>query len=220
MVKELVKTNHLFDSLGNLWQDVRLSCRRLIKDYTFTIVVISIIAVTIGANTVVFSLVNAVLLKSPPYPSADQLVMLWQDDLRKNEHQGLVSFANYEDWRTRNHVFQSMAAFPGWTYKSQRGVDDAENADQPKGAYVTTDFFRVMGIQPAIGRGFSAADESEHNNVVVISHGLWQRRFGADPQAIGKSMLHRNDKYSVIGVMPRGFEFPGEAEFWTPTSSN
>ena len=165
--------------MQTLLQDLRYGLRMLLKKPSFTLIAVITLALGIGANTAIFSVVNAVLFSSLPYPAPEQLTMVWVDNPRKDVHEGLTSYANFEDWKTQNHIFESMAAFTSSSI-SLTGTGEPERL---RGAMVSPNFFSLLRVSPIVGRGFLPEEqELGRNQVVILSHGLWQRRFGADPR--------------------------------------
>ncbi|HST20729.1 MAG TPA: ABC transporter permease, partial [Blastocatellia bacterium] len=200
--------------METLFQDIRYGVRMLLKKPTLVAVAVVALALGIGANTAVFSVVNAALFRPLPYPAEDRLAMVWTDNARKGEREGVTSYPNFSDFCDQNQSFQSLSAFVRSTATLTGG-----EPEEIRGANVTTDFFSVMGVSPAIGHDFSSEDaEPGRAPVVVLSHGLWQRRFGSNPDLIGQTIPFNQSSATVIGVMPRGFDFPGHADFWKPIS--
>jgi putative ABC transport system permease protein len=199
--------------MAGLKQDLRYGVRMLFKRPSFTLVVVLTLAISIGANSVVFSVVNALLLRPLPYSQPEQLVVLW--GVYRANDKAYASAANFHDWQEQNHVFQSLAA-----YDTQRfnltGGDHPEAVDA---SLVSVNLFSLLGVQPLRGRSFQPEEaQPVSNHVAVISNGLWQRRFGSDPAAIGKTLMLDGESYSIIGIMPPGFSFPEKAELWLPLS--
>ncbi|MBZ5609964.1 MAG: ABC transporter permease [Acidobacteriia bacterium] len=191
---------------------LRHSIRALLKTPGFTLAAILALALGIGGNTAMFSLVNAVLLRPLPYRSPERLVIVSQTLQSRAAND--ASAADFQDWRDRARSFEQMAAFSGSAFNLTGG-------DRPEkliGMTVTSGFFETLGVAPALGRGFVAGeDQPGANHAVVLSDGLWRRQFGADPKLIGKNIQISQQSYTVIGVMPRGFRFYGpEYELWTP----
>jgi putative ABC transport system permease protein len=202
--------------MQTFFQDLRYSVRMLLKSPGVTIVVILALALGIGANTAIFSVVNSVLLRPLPYKDPGQLLMVWENHQgRGGPEREWLSPADFEDWRAQNDVFSQLSALNNWGPTLTAG-------DEPEplvGAAVSYDMFSLLGQQPSLGRSFLAEeDKAGAANVVVLSHQLWQRRFGADPGIVGKSISLNQDNYTVVGVMPAGFRFPviPGAELWRP----
>jgi putative ABC transport system permease protein len=207
--------------METLWQDLRQGARSLFKQPTFTIVAVITLALGIGANTAIFSVVHAVLLQSLPYPDADRLVMVWETRRSNPSGQNVINMGNFFDWKEQNRVFEDMAAFSGRSVNLTSGGEPEEIPSQ----VATTGLFNILGVAPILGRTF-APDEGKPGQpgVVVISFGLWQRRFGGDPQIIGRKLILSGNEVTVIGVMPAGFDWsvnagsftPKKAEIWSP----
>lgn len=199
--------------MSSFWQDLRYGARQLARSPGFTAVAVLTLALGIGATTAIFSVLSAILLRPLPYGEPDRIVSVWEKRPRENVFDNVVSPADFLDWRERNRVFESMAA--------QILVPlDLTGAGEPESLFasqVSAPFFEVFGMQPALGRFFLPEEERPgKNQVVVLSHGLWARRFGGRPDAIGRT-LHLNDSpYTVIGVLPESFPFPAPAQLWIP----
>src|SRR5687767_2937848 len=204
--------------MNTLLQDIRYGFRMLFKHKGFTAVAVIALGLGIGANTAIFSLVNGVLLRPLPFPDAGRIIYFEG----KNPGQGItdsnISFLDFTDWSQQKGLFASTAAF--WTGNANLGADGAEPERVPR-AGVTTGFFSVLGVQPVLGRTFAPEDDKpETITVAIISHGLWQRRFGSDPAIVGKQVQISSRPITVIGVMPPGFEFPEETQVWVPSAVN
>jgi putative ABC transport system permease protein len=207
--------------METLWQDLRQGARSLFRQPTFTIVAVITLALGVGANTAIFSVVHAVLLQSLPYPDADRLVMVWETKRSNPSLQNVINMGNFFDWKEQNRVFEDMAAF-GNTSVNLTGVGEPEKIPSQ---LATTNLFTILGVKPILGRTF-APDEGKPGQpgVVVISFGLWQRRFGADPRIIGRKLNLDGAETTVIGVMPAGFNWRVNAasitakmtEIWSP----
>jgi len=204
--------------METLFQDVRYGIRTLLKNPGFTAIAIITLALGIGANTVIFSVVDSVLLRPLPFKDADRLVLLWETNPQQNSPDGknaqASGIANFTDWNSQNQVFDAMSAYFNWTY-NLTGVDEPERLEA---AVVTGSFFDVLGVQSSMGRAIIPDDDqSGKDNVVVLSHGFWQRRFGSDTAIIGKAITLNQNSFTVIGVMPRDFKFPDrKVELWVP----
>jgi putative ABC transport system permease protein len=181
-------------------QDLRYGLRMLRKNPGFTSVAVLTLALGIGANTAIFSVVNGVLLRPLPFPRQDRLMMVWEKDAAgRRSH---VGWATVTDWNKLNHSFTGIAAISQWL-PTLIGANDAQNL---MGFRVSADFFDVMSVQPEYGRGFVPSEDVRGNQfVVVLSHGLWQRRFGSDTAIVGKSIRLGSLPYTVIGVLPADF---------------
>src|SRR5262245_17460777 len=197
-----------------LLQDLRFGARMLLKKPGFTIVAVVTLALGIGANTAVFSLINAVLLRPLQFYEPERLVMVWEDASFAGFPQQDPAPANYVDWKARQSVFEDMAALES---RGSRLTGDGE----PQQVYsysVTANFFPLLGVAPALGRTFSPEEENPGaNKVVVLSNNFWQRRYGGDLNIMGREILLDDEKYSVIGVMPAEFEFMiSYINLWVP----
>jgi putative ABC transport system permease protein len=197
-------------------QDVRFGVRMMIKNPTFTVVAVIALALGIGANSAIFSVVNTVLLRPLPYKDPDRLVMVWEDDSRHGYPRDTPAAANYIDWRDQNRVFEGMAAMTDQSF-NLTGSGEPERID---GQRVSANLFPLLGVEPQLGRAFvPEEDQPGANHVVILSHGLWQRRFGSDAGIIGKSLTLNGDSHTVVGVMPPQLRFPSpEDELWVPVA--
>jgi putative ABC transport system permease protein len=192
--------------------DFRYAARTLRRTPGFTAVAVLTLGLGIGATTAIFSAVNGVLLRPLPYPEDDRLTVLWLNNQQESIERDVTSYPTYLDWQGAA-AYASMAGYTS-TVGTLTGDGDAE---QYSGAWVTGDFFRVLGVAPAVGRAL----DGEHaragsHQVVVLSHGLWTRRFGGDPGILGRAVVVNDVAREVVGVMPRGFAYPEGAEFWLP----
>ncbi len=186
--------------------DLRYAIRQLIKSPGFTLVAILTLALGIGANSAIFSVIDAVLLRSLPFPNSDRLAMVWASAPQHpgDDHQ-VHSYPDYVDLRAQNHTFAALAAY---TQASTIWGTGEDSADVP-GLAATSDIFAVLGTKPLLGRGFSRTDEEpDAPRVVVISYSFWQRRFAGDPHVIGRQMKSADHVYTITGVMPDGWKFP------------
>lgn len=182
-----------------------------------TLVVLLALSLAIGANTAIFSVTQAVLLRPLPFAEADRLVALWETHpiLGKQE----IAAADYDNWKAETHTFEAFAAFtmPNHVELSLSGA--GMEPEQVRGTLATDNLFAVLGIQPLLGRTFVANDNLPgHDRVAVIGHTLWQRRFGADAHAIGRSILLNGESFEIIGVLPARVQMPDWAEVWLPLS--
>ena len=197
----------------DLFADTRYAFRLLARTPVFTVAAIATLALGIGANTTIFSLVQSVLVRPLPYANPDELVMVWEDGSRFGFPRNTPAPGNYNDWRMRNRSFADMAAMRGGTNASLT-VDGAP--EQVIGRAVTVNFFSVLGVAPALGRAFNSGDE-QGNSVVIISDALWRRRYGSDPAIVGRSIVMNDVRHDVVGVAPRGFVFRDrEVDYWIP----
>ncbi|MDA2936770.1 ABC transporter permease [Acidobacteria bacterium AH-259-A15] len=199
--------------MSALLQDLRYGVRMLTKNPGFTVVAVLTLALGIGANTAIFSVVNGVLLHPLPYPDSDRLVMLWETYVQKGWFQGSASLPNFTDWRERNQTFEEMAAFR----TTGANLSGEDQPDRVTVADVTHRFFSILGVETALGRTFlPEEDQPGRAKVVVLSHGLWERRFGADPNTLGQKLMLNGEAATVVGVMPAAFDFPEDIDLWAP----
>jgi putative ABC transport system permease protein len=200
--------------MRTLWQDLRFGARALRKKPGFAAVAVVTLALGVGANTAIFSVVNAVLLRPLPYPESERLVRLYEKRPKLGRTRNVVSAPDFIDWRAQSRTFDGMAAYTGWG-ASLSGQGEPQ---QITGELASADLFGVLRAEPLLGRAFTAEeDRPGAPRVVVISHGLWQRRFGADPSAVGRPVTLNGESYTVVGVMPPAFQFPdAETEAWAP----
>ncbi|MGH9706886.1 MAG: ABC transporter permease [Candidatus Acidiferrales bacterium] len=202
--------------MGALWQDLRYGWRMLRTNPGFAVVAVLTLAIGIGANTALFSIIDGVMLRPLPYPDSQNLVLIWETDANRGVTRGAVSAADLLDWRSMNHVFQEMSGWRALFYT----VAGKDGTDQIWGAQVTANFFRLLGVHPLAGRDFDGEDEQPgHEHVVILSYAFWQRRFGGSASAIGEPIEINSAPYVVIGVLPKGFTLYGtnpEYELWTP----
>ena len=200
--------------IGDLWQDLRYGLRMLGKNPGFTVVAVIALALGIGANSAIFSVVNTVLLRPLPYRDPDRLVMVWEDSTKAGYPRDTPAAANYIDWRDQNQVFEGMAAIAEQNF-NLTGTGEPERIE---GRLVSANLFALLGVEPQVGRAFlPEEDQPGRNRVVIMSHGLWQRRFGADANITGKPLTLNGESYTVVGVMPSHFQFPSrEDQLWVP----
>jgi predicted permease len=200
--------------MGSLLKDIQFAVRGLLKRPGFTVIAVLTLALGIGANTAIFSVVNGVLFRPLPYPAPQQLVMTWENHQAKGgPEREWLSPPGFEDWRTQNSVFSHLSALNDWG-PTLTGRDEPEPL---VGAAVSHDMFDLLGVKPSMGRTFHPdEDQPGAPNVVVLSHELWQRRYGSDQGILTKSISLNEENFTVIGVMPAGFKFPviGNAELW------
>jgi putative ABC transport system permease protein len=200
--------------METFWQDLRFGFRQLLAKPGFAAIAILSLALGIGANTAIFSLLDAVLLRPLPFHDPDRLVMVWEDATRVGFPRNTPAPANYADWKAQNRVFEDMAAV---NWRSYNLTDEGE-PEKVEAQGVTANFFPLLGVKPELGRVFTEEeDQPGRSNVALISYGLWQRRFGGDPALVGKEILLDGQKRTVIGVAPPGFQFLSkETGLWVP----
>jgi putative ABC transport system permease protein len=187
--------------MSGLLQDLRYALRQLCKSPRFTAVAVLTLALGIGANTAIFSVVNAVLLRPLPYPKADQLVMLWEQNPHRGWFENIISGDNFLDWQKQNRVFAGMAAFES----NFVNITGNHQAEEIAGERVSANLFSVLGVQPLRGRLFLPEENRQDKTAVILSYGLWQQQYGGDPDLIGKQVLLNGESYPVVGILPPTF---------------
>ena len=204
--------------MESILRDLRYGARALRKSPGFTMAALVTLALGIGANTAIFSVASGVLLRPLPYPDPNRLAMVWMDNSRINLREDWHSFPGYWDYRTQNSTFDDLAIF-NTTSRTLSGDGDP---DRIMGAHSSANLFDVLGVRAVRGRVYTQdEDRPGANRVVVLSHGLWQRRFGGRDDVIGRNLQLNGVSMQVIGVMPPGFAFPTrETEFWIPTGAS
>jgi predicted permease len=203
----------LADLAVGISQDLRHAVRGLRRNPAYTMVATLTLALGIGANTAVFSVVNGVLLRALPYPEADQLVVPLLTNPAENIRQGPVGYADYLRWREETAVFKKMGLYVGWNLN----LTGEEHPERVRGAVVSDRFFEVLGAPPILGRTFAPEEhEPGGGRATILSQGLWERRFGGDPDVLGRSILLDGEAYEVVGVVPPEARWPREAEIWIP----
>ena len=193
--------------MNGLLQDLRYGLRMWIKNPVFTAVAIFTLALGIGANSAIFSVINAILFRQLPYENSEQLVLLWGNDPKAQlaSRELPVSVGNFLSWREQSQAFSQLAAFRAWPFI----VTGGNNPERIWGARVSGNLFQLLGVKPVLGRDFlPEEDVAGGAPVVMISHNLWQRRFGSDPSVIGKDLQVDGKSYMITGVAPSGFGFP------------
>ncbi|HMD96445.1 MAG TPA: ABC transporter permease [Terriglobia bacterium] len=199
--------------MGTLLQDLKYGLRMLKKSPGFTAVAIVALALGIGANTSMYSSINAMLLHPFAFQDLDRAVTVWETVPKQNRDHMSVAAANFRDWHEQAKGFEVLAALRGWNV-NLTGEDLAERLE---GFQVSADFFPLLGIPAQLGRTVAADNfGTGRSNVVVLSHGFWQRHLGGDPSMVGKNVLLSGQKYTVIGIMPSDFDFPVGADAWAP----
>jgi predicted permease len=194
-------------------KDLRYALRMLLRNPGFSLLAVLTFAVGIGVNAAVFSVVDGVLLRPLPYPDPDRITMVWLDNRRLGIKEDITSYPNYRDWRSQNTAYAHLAAMRP-TSLSLTGDGEAERLDA---ALVTANFFDVMGVQPLMGRTFTEANEVPGRDaVVVLTHGLWQRRFGRRSDVVGRTISLNGAPHEIIGVMRPDLRWPEDAELWKP----
>jgi putative ABC transport system permease protein len=199
-----------------MFEDLRYSLRVLASSPSFTVVAVVGLALGIGANSAIFTAMNAVLLRTLPYKEAEQLVLLWQLNRHNGDHEIKASAPDYIDWKEENSLFQDIAAFNA---NSGLGLNlsGAGHPARISATSVTGNLFSVLGVTPALGRSFLPDEERPGSApVCILSDDLWKRRFGSDSKIIGKAVTLNGEMWTVVGVMPAGFRFPQSVDLWVP----
>jgi putative ABC transport system permease protein len=212
-VREQVRSYGWENGVGTVLADLRYAARRLRSSPGFAAVSVLTLALGMGASTAMFSAVNPVLFEPLPYPNAGRVAMVW--DVANDGSRLDVTFGTFRELLERSRSFTAMAVVRPW----QPTVVGTERPERLEGQRVTASYFRVLGVPPALGRDFQEADEHPNGpRVVILSHGLWQRRFGGDREIVGRQITLDGDEYSVLGVMPRRFEnvLAPAAQLWAP----
>jgi putative ABC transport system permease protein len=204
-------------SVSAVVNDLRFGVRMMVRNPVFTLIAVVTLALGIGANTAIFSVVDAVLLRPLPYPEAERLVFLWSTMIAQGVPTSGSALPDYEEWRDRNKVFDGLAGF----YYGDFNLSTANDApERIQGARITANLFPLLRISPALGRMFTPEEEQfGRHRVVLLSDKLWQRRFGGSPNVLGSEIRLAGETYTVAGVMPRGMPFFDnlpEVELWTP----
>src|ERR1044072_1755765 len=204
--------------LASVLQDVRYAVRTLNKTPGFTAVAVITLALGIGANTAIFSMVNALLLRPLPFSEPDNLVQVWEANVKRGRSEMPASFPNFADWRDQNHVFEQVVAYTDYSF-NLTGTSESERI---RSALVSPSFFSTLGISPILGRVF-LPEEDQKNKVlsVVMGQRLWQRRFNSDPNIVGKAINLNGDSFTVVGVVAQNAHLPllpADIELWVPVS--
>ena len=194
--------------MQTLLRDIQNGVRLMLKRPSFSFVAILTLALGIGANTALFSVVNAVLLRPLPFAESEKLVMMWDSIPSLKLNDAPASAAEFTHWRNQSKSFENIAAFRAQVWQLS-GTGEPERIE---GARVSANLFSTLGVQPMLGRTFiEEEDKQGANRSVILSNGLWKRRFGSDPNIVQKTITLNNQSYLVVGVMPQGFSFPGGA---------
>ncbi len=199
--------------MANLQNDIRYALRNLVKRPAFTLIAVITLALGIGANSVIFSAINALLLKPLPFPELERVVAIWEKMPSRGVVHNEVAMANYLDWRAQSQSFEQLGLYRWWS-TNLTGVEPPERL---QGFVVTANFLDVVGIKPMMGRNFTAEENQPgRDTVVIITHSLWQRRFGGDPNILNKTITLNSIARTIVGVMPERFNFPKGAEVYAP----
>src|SRR5580698_470909 len=199
--------------MNGLIQDIRFAWRQLFKNPAFTAVAMITLALGIGANTVVFSTVNAMLLRPFPFPNSDRVVTVYEALPKQNDTHFSPAAANFRDWRSQSHEFEQLAAVRGW----DANLSSGSLPEHIEGSQVTADFFPLFGMPMHMGRSIGAADfQNGVAPVTVVSYGTWKQYLGSDAGLIGKQLLLNGQKFTVVGIAAEDFDFPTGSRLWAP----
>ena len=203
--------------MQTLWQDLRYGMRMLLKKPGFALIAVFTLALGIGANTTIFSVINAVLLRPLPYDQPDRVAMLWESDPRRNIEQEMVSPLNYAQWLEQSHSFEKIAY---WTGTGEFNLVNAGGVEKAACAYVSSGVFSALRVRPYLGRAFQSDEDKEKGErSALLSYDYWQRRFAADPSVVGRTITvdtYGRRDYTIVGVMQPGFRFPNKTDVWLP----
>ncbi|HKE26384.1 MAG TPA: ABC transporter permease [Bryobacteraceae bacterium] len=216
--REAAQEADILIGLATFGQDVRYAMRGLRKNHGVTVIAVLSLALAIAANTDIFSIVNAVLLRSLPYQDAGRIAILWTSNVLNHSVEQATSVPNMQDWKQRSHTFEDMAAYrdSAGPVVTHGASDEAVWSDY---AWVTGNFFPLLGRAPILGRVFGDREFSARTSAAVLSHTFWQRQFGGSPDVLGKTLNSGGAVFEIIGVMPPDFRFPDkEVQFWLPAS--
>jgi len=199
--------------MDSLLRDLKFAVRSLLKRPAHTFIAIVTLAIGIGANSAIFSVVNALLIKPLPFPEPERIVALWDKVPSRGVERNEVTVANYLDWRAQNRTFEQLGMYRWWS----TNLTGADSPERVQGFQVTPNFLDIVNVKPILGRGFSAEeDQPGKDAVALLTYSLWQRRFGADPNIVNKTIETNGVIRTVIGVMPPEFNYPKGAEIYAP----
>jgi putative ABC transport system permease protein len=203
--------------MKTLWQDARYGLRVLFKNPAFTFVAALTLALGIGANTAIFSVVNAVLLRPLPFPRSNELVVAKAVNGKTGETFPSASLADFYDWKGQSQSFDGLAAYSVWPFT----ITEGDRPEVVPSVMVSDEFFKTLRVRPLLGRTFTPEEfKGIGGSAVILSHRLWQRRFGGDPNVIGKQLAVEQGSITIVGVMPPDFKLPASAEAWTPVGQD
>jgi predicted permease len=204
--------------MKTLLQDLRYGLRMLLKNPGFTLVAVVALALGIGANSAIFSVVNSLLLRPLPFEQPGRLVQVWEANAQRGQLEVPASFPNFADWRDQNHVFEQTVAYSDWSFN----LTGTAEPERIRGAVVSPTFFSTLGIKPILGRTLLPDEDQPGKDLsVVISQSLWRRRFNSDPNVVGKTVDLNGKSFTVVGVLARTADLPGlsdDTELWAPVS--
>jgi len=197
--------------MDTLAQDIRFGLRQLRRTPGFTLAAVLALALGIGATTAIFSVLDRVVLRPLPYPDPDRLTMVWEVNDSKGLSHERISPVNFGDYQALTHVFEDAAA---WWYPQLTLTETGREPLRVNAIETTPNFFHVLGVQPALGAGFPKTPAYSRETIAVISHRLWRERFGGDPSMVGRSIALNGPLFTVVGVMPQGFQYPNDTDVW------
>jgi predicted permease len=209
--------------MATLFQDFRYAMRVLDRSPGFTITAVLVLALAMGANTAIFSVIEAVLLRPLPYQESQRLCVLWKTVPSRNIEWDWTSYPTIRDWREQSHAFEDLAVVLRAEGSQVTLMNEAGETGPEKipGSKVSGNFFRMLGVAPLLGRTFSDDESQGGDNPVVLSYGFWQRRFGSNKAVLGRTVRLDNQSATIIGVMPPSFQFPDKAtQLWMPLSAD
>jgi putative ABC transport system permease protein len=199
--------------LDNLWKDIRFGLRTLLRSPATTLVALLTLALGIGANSAIFSVVDGLLLRPLPYPDPEELVLIRESAPKLGFPRFSVAPPNFVDWRRMNKSFEHLVAFN----REKLNLTGSDQPESLQGVAVSHDFFELLGAKPLMGRGFREEEEKPgQGRVAVLSYSLWQRRFGGDPKIVGRTLTLNGEPYVVVGVAPRDCDMPRKTDLWVP----
>jgi len=197
--------------MGSVWKNLRHGARTLVKQPEFTLIAVLALALGIGANTAIFSVVPALLPKPLSFPAMDRVVAIWDESQQSPRNE--VAAPNYPDWQAQSQSYEHLAMYRGWI-ANLTGIEEPERV---QGYLITANLIDALGLPPMLGRNFRPEEnEPGKDKAVILTHDLWQRRFGNDPDIVGRSVTLNGVARTVVGVMPAGFNFPRDAEVLAP----
>src|SRR5262245_30553694 len=199
----------------HLLQDCRFAIRLLFKEPGFAAVVIITLALGIGMNAAMFTLVNGVLIRGLPFEEADRIMYIGERDTRNGRNFG-ASWADFQDWRNSQKSFADLAA---WAIGTMNVSDEGKPAERYNGAYLTANAFKVFRVRPVVGRDFNPGDDGAGAPVAVLGYAMWKSRYGMDPAIVGRVIRINAVPVTIVGVMPEAMKFP-DADLWIPLSQN
>jgi hypothetical protein len=217
LAKEDTRRIWVWAWLDEARQDLRYAARTLRKSPAFTTTAAATLALAIGTNTAMFSVLNAVLLRPLPYRSAEQLAMLWTEDPTQNLREGRSALWDVEQWRSQSQSFADMVTFDSVSTV----LTGADGVEQIVGASISPNLLPLLGVEPVLGRGFSTEEAEQRQRLVLISHRFWQARFAGSHDALGATLVLNGFPSQIIGILPAGFQIASfDADVWEPHTTH